>query len=108
MCWQRAKCNRPSSTSGELGEVSTRPYYGPVEALTVEQAASRIGVGLDLFRKRYTGRYVRIGANVRVMAADLHEWLDHLGAGAVAADPWDGVGDAEEGALPKRKQGQVA
>ena len=86
----------------------TRPYYGPVEALTVEQAASRIGVGLDLFRKRYTGRYVRIGANVRVMAADLHDWLDRLGAGAVAADPWDGVGDAEEGTLPKRKQGQVA
>lgn len=96
--------------AGEGAKVSQmRPYYGPVEALTVEAAASRIGIGLDLFRKRYTGRYVRIGANVRVMAADLHDWLDGLGASGLKSDPWDGVGDdAEEGALPKRKQGQMA
>ena len=87
-----------------------RPYYGPVEALTMEGAASRLGIGLDLFRKRYTGRIIRIGANVRIMAADLHEWLDGLGGAALKSDAWEGVGDndAEEGALPKRKQGQVA
>lgn len=86
-----------------------KPYYGPVEALTMEAAASRLGIGLDLFRKRYTGRVIRIGANVRIFAADLHEWLDALGGAGVKADPWDGVGDdAEEGALPKRKQGQMA
>lgn len=88
--------------------MSERPYYGPVEALTMEGAAQRLGISLDLFRKRYTGRVIRIGANVRVSAADLHEWLDALGGAGVTSDPWDGVGDAEESALPKRKQGQVA
>lgn len=89
--------------------MSGRPYYGPVEALTMEQAASRLGIGLDLFRKRYTGRLIRIGANVRVAAADLHDWLDGLGGAGLKSDPWDGVGDdAEEGALQKRQQGQVA
>ena len=88
--------------------MSERPYYGPVEALTMEQAASRLGIGLDLFRKRYTGRIVKIGANVRIAAADLHEWLDGLGAG-LKSDPWAGVGDdAEESALPARKQSAVA
>jgi len=74
----------------------------------MEAAASRLGIGLDLFRKRYTGRVIRIGANVRIFAADLHEWLDALGGSGLTSDPWDGVGDAEEGALPKRKQGQMA
>ncbi len=32
-----------------------RAYAGPVEALTMEEAASRLRIGLDLFRKRYTG-----------------------------------------------------
>jgi hypothetical protein len=89
--------------------MTARPYYGPVEALTMEQAASRLGIGIDLFRKRYTGRVLRIGANVRIAAADLHEWLDGLGGNNVNANPWDTVvGDAEEGALSKGQQGQVA
>lgn len=87
-----------------------KPYYGPFELLTMEEAASRCKIGIDLFRKRYGGPLLRVGSSVRVSAADLHEWASELGSAGVKSDPWEGVGDndAEEGALPKRKQGQVA
>lgn len=86
-----------------------RAYAGPVEALTMEEAASRLRIGLDLFRKRYTGPLVKIGANVRVSASDLQAWLDDNSTATVQGDSWAGVGDdAEESALPARKQSALA
>lgn len=89
--------------------MSDKPYYGPFELLTLEEAASRCKVGLDLFRKRYTGPIAKIGANVRVSAADLHEWAGGIAGSGLKEDPWAGVGDdAEESALPARKQSALA
>lgn len=85
---------------------AARPYYGPVELLTIEEVATRMRVGVDAADKHYTGRRVKIGKLVRIYAADLHEWL--VGFDDAEFDPWSGVGDAEEKPLSKREQGERA
>jgi hypothetical protein len=88
-----------------------RPFTGVVEALPPEEWAVRLRISLDHFRKNYRGPVARIGANVRIYSADIHDWLGRLtGAesSGEAPDPWGGVGDAEKGALSRRKSGQAA
>lgn len=86
----------------------SRTYAGPVEALTLEEAAVRCRISPDHFKKHYTGKFIKIGANVRVHAADLYDWLDALAGDTMKSDPWAGVGDAEESPLSGRKSGKAA
>ncbi len=82
------------------------PYYGPVEALSMEEVAVRLRVSVDFLEKHYDGPIVKFGRLTRISAIDLHEWIYRQRTDIVDSDPWDGVGDdAEESALSGRKYG---
>jgi hypothetical protein len=72
-----------------------RPFTGQIECLPVEEWAVRLRVSPDHFRRIYKGRVLHLGANLRIYAADLHEWLDAQGAEDSNHDPWNGVGETQ-------------
>ncbi len=87
-----------------------RPFVGPIECLPVEEWAVRLRVSSDHFRRIYTGRVMHLGANLRIYAADLHEWLDAQGAQDSNQDSWNGVGEThagEERERPNAKEGPL-
>lgn len=47
-----------------------------VEAVTLDEAATRCRLSREVFEKHYDGPKVRIGRNVRVTLAHLDEWLN--------------------------------
>lgn len=87
--------------------MTDRPYAGPVEALSVEEAAVRVRLSADAFEKLYSGRWTYLGRLKRVTAADLHEWLQKDQTAPIATDRFQGNGHGQ-GALSKREQDQVA
>lgn len=87
---------------------SARQYAGPVEAYTLTECATRLRISEELFNRAYTGPRTKIGSNVRIYAAHLHDWLDAQGQDEDAGDSWSGVGDAKEAALRKHQQGEAA
>lgn len=78
------------------------PYAGPVEALSVEAAASRFGVSAEHFLTVYDGPRVYLGRDsslLRIPAYALHEWL--AGRAFVPGDAgggsaWDRFGDGKK------------
>ena len=53
---------------------------------------------------------MHLGANLRIYAADLHEWLDAQGAQDSNQDSWNGVGEThagEERERPNAKEGPL-
>ena len=52
------------------------PYAGPVECLTLDEAAVRCRTTRETFERIYTGKRVHIGRNVVIYAKHLDAWLD--------------------------------
>ena len=87
--------------------MSGKPFTGVVEALPAEEWAVRLRISLDHFKKHYRGPVARIGANVRIYSADIHDWMGVLTGHSPEAEPadsWGGVGDGEI-ALAERQKG---
>ncbi|MGD2132528.1 MAG: hypothetical protein PVI23_07020 [Maricaulaceae bacterium] len=74
-------------------------YAGPVEAITLDEAAVRCRLSRESFDKHYDGPRVRIGREVRIKLDHLSSWLDRM-AGLESSEPkaWgDFDADADEG-----------
>lgn len=56
----------------------TCAYSGPVEAMTLDEAAVRLRVTRDTFERLYTGPRLKVGRETRVSAKHLDAWLDDL------------------------------
>lgn len=78
-------------------------YAGPVEAMTVEQAAARLACTKEHFVKVFPGPYVFIGEGEtmkRVPAFALHDWMVERIRGKTALaeeSPWDDFKDEDQG-----------
>ncbi|MEO1187791.1 MAG: hypothetical protein AAFW60_01865 [Pseudomonadota bacterium] len=61
-------------------------YSGPVEALTLDEAAVRLRMTRQWLEQHYDGPRIKLGRETRISAAHLHAWLDEQ-AGLVLASP---------------------
>lgn len=79
------------------------PYLGPVEALTIELAASRCHMSADAFREHYDGPVAYLGNNrslPRYPAYAVHDWLVRQSQAMrpqAVGSKWDRFGSDEEG-----------
>lgn len=99
--------------------MTPQPYAGPVEALTVEAAAARLGCSAEHFLTVYDGPRVYLGtvnaSMFRIPAYALHEWLVSRaftpGDKAAGGSAWDTIGDGTakdtKGRVPKRAKGKA-
>ncbi len=87
-------------------------YFGPVEALTFEQAAARLSCSVDTIKEHYDGPIVCLGTNgaaPRIAAYALHDWLVARSSyrGKANGNTWDSFGDGEK-PIQAPKQGEAS
>lgn len=87
------------------------PYLGPVEAMTIEEAAFRIRRSADYFKKHYPGPYTYLSEDgqgePRVPAYGLHDWIVQSSrdkGAATAPSAWDNFGNGGKKGKPGRPQ----
>lgn len=61
-------------------------YAGPVEGLTLDEAAVRLRITRETFERLYDGPRIKVGRETRVSAKHLDAWMDRL-AGLLAQKP---------------------